>query len=409
MSSGCVGSVRRRLRGWLLLSFGVSLLAPLRAQPPTASKEHLAEVLRAWMDEFGGVRGLGSGEELPDFRPGLLEQFQLRSESDRLDLGRQRYAIRFQPKLPHVRNAERRLQEAERLALGDLALPAARDADELALRHLFRLASDAAELHVIDSLLTLQQTLVEVTFRRMAEPRYDVERVLDAQDDLSDLRLRREQLERRAARRPAPLPLDLLVDVRDLTAKLAALSAGGLQALPTSPRLAILDAELALEKAENQTWLDFLQVNYRSDLDETRERYSIGGGIELPRRTSSLTAVDKIQVERRQEEIEQRIDQRVREQEFGLALGALSLKLAQYDELAGAVAERRRNRAPLEELLASSAEAQPEDVLRLRRRNLGDQLTLLDLASEILEDYAALLTEHFLLDAAMLTTYVLEE
>ena len=388
--------------------FGVSLLvSPLRAQPTTVSREQLAEVLRAWMTDYAEIGDLTPAETLDEFKPGYLEQFQLRSNADRLDLGRQRYSVRFQPKLPHVRNAERRVQAAERLRLDGLTLDTERDADEDALRHLFDLAADALEVRAVDSLIALQRTLVEVTFKRMAEPKYDVERVLDAQDDLDDLRLHRERLMRRATVRPAPLPLDRLVSVGGLAERLEVLRQRGPEALPPSTRFAVIDAELALERAENQRWLDFLQVNYRSDLDEQKQRYSIGGGVELPMRPSALTSVDKLRVERLEEEIERAVETHERERALADDIDALLLKLNDYRALARSLEERRRNRLPLEKILASSPEAQPEDILRLRRRNLSDRLDLLDAAAGIRGEYAELLGEHFLVDVGVIEGFVL--
>ncbi len=396
-----------RLFAGAVLCFGVSLPHPAQAQPRAASPTQLAEVLRVWMSDYAGFGEAGLVEPLAEFRPGIIEQLQLRSEADRLDLGRQRYGVRVQPKLPHIRRAERDLQQAERTRLEDLGLSAGRDADEEALRQLFGLAAEAQEMRTIDSLIELQRGLVEVTFRRMAEPNYDVDRVLDAQDDLADLRLRRERLSRRAAARPSPLPLDRLVDVWDLPARIATLRTLGPQPLPASGKLAVLDAELALEKAQNNTWLDFLQVNYRSDLEVAKSRYSLGGGLEFPLRTSALPAVDKLRVERQQEQIERAVDLRVQERELTTALDKLSLALEQYGALLRSLEERKRNRIPLERVLASSPEAQPEDILRLRRRTLTDRLSLLDLAADIRDDYASLLAEHYRLDVEMIAAYVL--
>lgn len=391
------------------VGFGVSLLlvTPLRAQPPSVSREQLAEVLRAWMTDYAALGDVTPAETLDDFKPGYLEQFQLRSNADRLDLGRQRYAVRFQPKLPHIRNAERRVQAAERLQLTGLTLSTERAADEDALRHLFDLAGDALEVRAVDSLIELQRTLVEVTFKRMAEPKYDVERVLDAQDDLDDLRLHRERLMRRAIVRPAPLPLNRLVSVGEVAERLEVLRQRGPQALPSSTRLAVIDAELALERAENQRWLDFLQVNYRSDLAEQRQRYSIGGGVELPLRPSTLTSVDKLRVERQQEQIERAVETHERARALADDIDALLLKLSDYRALKRSLKERRRNRQPLERILASSPEAQPEDILRLRRRNLSDRLDLLTAAAEIRGEYAELLGEHFSVDVGVIAGFVI--
>ena len=398
----------RRLVHSALVCFGVSLGPVASAQTPVATRAQLAEALRVWMDDYAALGDApDAGEAVEAFRPGVIEQFQIRSEADRLDLGRQRYGVRVQPKLPHVRRAERRLQAAERGVLTELALPARRDADEDALRLLFALGADALELRAIDSLIALQRSLVEVSFRRIAEPNYDVDRVLDAQDDLADLRLRRERLTRRAIARPAPLPLERLVAIGEVAERLEVLRQRGPAALPPSTRLAVIDAELALERAENQRWLDFLQVNYRSDLDEQRQRYSIGGGVELPLRPSALPAVDKLRVERLEEERERAIETRERERVLADDIDAVLLKLDDYRALARSLEERRRNRLPLERILASSPEAQPEDILRLRRRNLSDQLGLLDSAAEVLGDYAELLGEHFIADEETLAEFVL--
>ena len=401
---------RHRLLVLGLCCFGASLPWRTAAQPlsdrgePTATQ--LAESLRAWLDGYRDLGGGAPAETLEEFRPGYLEQFQLRTESDRLDPGRQRYAVRLLPKLPHVRRAERRLQEAERTALAERPLDARRDADAAALRQLFDAAGDAAELRLIDSLIDLQRQLVEVTLRRLAEPNYDVGRVLDAQDDLSDLELRRERLDARIGFLSAPLPFDRLIAVGDLSAALSSLSTLGPQ-LPAEPsRLAILDAELALERAENQRWLDFVQVDYRSDLLDPNRRYSIGGGVELPLRPRTITAIDKLAVQKQQLALDEALDLRVATAELTEDLNELAAALVAYRALERSLELRRANRLPLERVLREQSETQPESILRLRRRNLSDRMRLLEEAADIRAAYARMLGRHFALTPDLLARHV---
>lgn len=369
------------------------------------------------MDAYAALPANERAAALEPFSPGYLERFELRTETDEFDVGRQRYALRLTPMLPHVRRAERTLQEAQRAALAGLDAEARADAYADALRLLFELATDARELALLDTLHAIQRQLVQVARRRLAEPGYDVENALDAEVDLADLELRQAELRALAADVPPPVPLGRVIGFASVRGRLEVLAGRGPEADPgddLAAELAVIEAEAALERAENNRWLDFLQLEYidgRGDEVDGplfNQRARIGGGIQLPRRRRNIRDLDELELERLEAEREAELDARERRREFEDAVAEIRREIAQHDALRSRLVDRAETRERLLAAYLRSAETRPEAILRLRRRGLRDRLQLLEIEEDIREAYAELVARYTTLDAAGVARWVLE-
>ena len=374
----------------LLLASGLT-----RAQTPAASTDAAgtdaagtdtaaASALAAWIDAYAALPAPERGPLDEAYRPAIFAQVQLRSESDRLNPERQRYAVRAEPRLPYVRRAERDLQAAQRTAVRREGEPARREAAAEALAIVFDEAGARRRLGLLAEAIRLHDTLSRILRARLAEPRFDVERVLDVEDDRSDLLVDREALTERLTRVRAPVtPLlsadEALARARDL------LAVGVRPDARTEAALALLDAEAKFERAENWKLVDFLQLDYRSDLDR-EERFSLGAGVNLPR--ARVRQLDELALERVEEVYGAQLE--AREAQLALARDYEALRRA-GDELAAlrtAVAERGARRGRLAAALRTSGETRPDDLLRIRRRDLRDARELARAEAEVLEAYA---------------------
>lgn len=407
---------------WARVLTGVGLAVGSAATAPAQGVDSadvllLAHQTATWMEGYAALPpALGPGA-VGTYRPGYFERVELRTETDEFDFERQRYALRLTPLLPHVRRAERDLQEAQRAQLNALGGEARADAYADALSLLFELATDAREASLLDTLRSVQVQLVAVARRRLAEPGYDVENALDAEVDLADLELRLGELRSLALDVTPPIPLARVVDFAQVRERLLQLAARGPGADPgddLAAELAVLDAEAALERAENRRWFDFLQFEYidgRGDpLDGNvfTERARVGGGIQLPRRSRHIRDLDELTLERLEAQREAALDARERRREFDDAVGELQRAIAQHDALASRLAERARQRERLLDAYLKSTQTRPETVLRLRRRGLRDRLDLLQIEEDIREGYAELLGRYTVLDAAGVARWVLK-
>jgi len=369
------GALTYRFSGLFMVLVVLYLLPSTTLCGQAISQDAKAVVM--WMDAYTNLPITPSQDELPKYTPGWFEEVEIRSETDEFMLNRQRYTLRGDPKMPHVRKAERRVQNAQRAGITGLSEEALSDGRADALAQLFELATDLREAKLIDTLFHVQSRLVDLTRLRVLEPGYDVEKVLDAEDDL------------------ALVALD---------------SEGPSTTVNQVAAIEKIDAEIALERAENLAFLKFLQVEHRRSPDPddlTRELWSVGGSIAFPRRERHIRQLDELKVKRIEEEFELELKKSEREREFKDAVLNLRLIFESYDELKAQLVVRRARRDRLGQTYLQSSIARPEALLRLSRRNLNDRLDLLQLEEDIREGYAALLGDFKTLDAQDIQRWVL--
>ena len=405
-----IGLVRCRV----LFVLSLATLCTATAQTPSSesdrpTRQQLAESLAAWL-ALEAPAWAADPESTEAFRPRYFDQVQLRTESDRLDRARQRYSVRVRPRLPHLRKAEREVQLAQRMQLTPRPQEATAAARGDALMELFGMAALQRELVHIDSMLAVESSLIRVSRARLVEEDYDVERLLDEEDDYAETLARREVLGQLLASRLPPLPLERIISSEAIASKMDSLFAQEptvWSAERSASALALIDAETALEKAENWAIINFVQLDYRSDLLPGKERYSIGGGIDLPQPNSRNRDLDELQIERAAEQqrlaLEREEAQRAHVESFR-ELQTLFLELAAAQKSAQS---RIARRTQLRAVLVTDATTRPDALLRIERRDLQDRGDVLDLELEIADRYAEWLAESIELDAASLADWVL--
>ena len=363
------------------------------------------KALAAWIDAYAALPELEREQLGEPYRASVFAQVQLRTESDRLNPERQRYALRAEPRLPYLRRAERELQAAQRATLETLDAPARREAAAEALAIAFDVAAARRERARLDADAALHDSLATLTRARLAEPGFDVERVLDVEDDRSELLATRAALDGVLERRRLPPAVTRLVNADEALARAADLLALGVrpdERLATE--LALLDAEVAFERASNWKVIDFVQLDYRTDL-ERQERFSLGAGVNFPR--ARVRQLDELALERAEEIFDAQLEARDRQRALERDYEAL---LRTGDELAAlrdAVAERRARRARLAATLRTSALTRPDDLLRIRRRDLRDAREVAEAEAEVLEAYAEMVGRSGWVDEEGLGRWVL--
>lgn len=394
----------------LLLAALCGAASPVLAQAsPDDEARAIAEAIVAYLDDYADLPDGDALDELPPFTAGRIDRVELRTETDEFDFALQRYALRAQPKMPHVRRAEERLQRTQRAGLATLDGEARADAYAAGLLVLFEVATRRRELLLLDTLATLRRQLVATARARLAEPGYDVERALDAEDALADVELRRRLLVSGVDQTAAgALPTERLVGVAEIGRRLGDLATAG----PDAPvrgdgELALLEAEMALERAENLQIVDFLQVEYRGQQEFLREGVSVTASVRLPRRARNIRDLDELEIERLEQRRELELEARERRREFDRDVAELRRLLDHHAATAEEHVTRAERRERLAAAYARNAATRPDQLLALQRRGLRERLRLLELEEEIREDWAALLGEYLRLDAERVAAYVL--
>ena len=390
--------------GYRCLGVLIALAVSLSAKPQTPAEE----VYEWLVAQRSGTISVDSLLSPSDFKPALVEAVELRTETDGFDWSRQRYSVRARPLTPARRRAEQRLQQSQRAVLQRRGQEGVRDADRDALLRLAELVTDRREIALVDSLRALQRTLVKLYELRLAEAAFDVERLLDAQDDLANLDLRESTLTARIDQGNLPLPSDRYVNVPSIRARLASLRVQTPVVDLRGAEIAVIDAEMQLERAENKQWIDFLALEYRAGEDLLADQLRVGGSIRLPQRELTLRALDELRIERAEEAFDQAADEREAALERDEHIRTLELLLAEYTAARASYRQRAATRSRLLNVYQSNLAAQPERTVKLQRRNLRDALALLSLEEQILEEYFQLLGLVVVMDAPAVAEWVLD-
>ncbi len=366
-----------------------------------------AEALLVWMDQYASLPAKLDVAAVDEFSAGWLEKVELRTETNRFDPGRQRFAARAQPKLPHIRRAEERLQSTLRSKLVSEDEEAQAEAYSDALTALVEAATDAREIALLDSLIETQVQLVKAARLRLAEPNFDVERVLDADDELSSLRLRQQQLATRLQRVALPISTTRLVDLPLVNERLNLLLQEPLNVVAEDVDLSIIDAEIKLEKAENLSVIDFIQLEYDSGEELVEQKYNVGISVQLPRKPSNIRQLDELKLERLEEVQNLRLSKAAKQRELREAAARIQLDIDRYQALASEILLREARRERLLEVYLLSEQTRPEDLIKLKRRTLRDRLQLLEVEEDIRGGYIRLISKQLPITAATLEQWVL--
>ncbi len=381
----------------------------LQAQEPAVLQTQLvdAELVVSWMDGYAALPATDPAGGAGEFRPSYLSRVEVRTETDQFDFAQQRYALRAVPKLWYIRRAERDLQRVRRSRLGTLLDEELGEARGDALELLFDLVGAGLELRALDSLQRVQRRLVEVTTRRLVEPDYDVERALDAQEDFAETDLRRADLAGYLTETELPIGLDRLVGTAEMRQRLLQLESAGPSPADRSLKLAQIDAEAALERAENLQLIDFLQVDYRGDRNELPQQVSVGASLRLPQRLRTIRDLDELAIERAEATYEVELERAERIRNLSSDIAEMRRAFASFDRLQEQATVRTSQRERLRKAYLKSQLTRPEAVLRLERRSLRDQLDLLATESKLRERYARLIADYVALDADGVRRWVL--
>ncbi|MEM1359504.1 MAG: hypothetical protein AAGF89_14960 [Bacteroidota bacterium] len=329
---------------------------------------------------------------------GPLEKLELRSETDEFDFGRQEYTLRISPAGRAKIRAQKALAQhlaekpdfKEEDLYCDLLTQAYGDWVDL-----FQIERELDILASLDSIHRDQETVLNRLTAQLDFEWGDLISLREARTELSLRAAELKGLQRRILRQnglsvSVSLSFEGMVSLRQIAENITIDVDPPLDAEQTY-KIATINRELAIERAEKGKILDFAQFRYRGPHDNPfAERFSLGVGFQLPNSNDRKLKAWELEVEEQllQQEIaleeledKRKIEQRLLELQEGVSQYLLMQETFLNEALAlGDIAER----------LSRQDGFNPLSVLKIRERDQQNQLRLLDRYVDVLGDYLSL-------------------
>jgi hypothetical protein len=329
-------------------------------------------------------------------RTPLIGSYDLRTESEDFDPTRQEYTLRLN--MVSLRRARAQRRYAELLS-APVIDPLAGDYCEIVERR-YR---DWPDLY-----LTVRRQRILDTLNKVLDDRsrvassYAAVGLLRAREqvrirtDLTDFMLQADELGQiesvlrdRYNLGERSLDLNATISAGEMSTRLlTAGDPGQLARVRRDYRLALIDREMELERAEGKQLLDFLQFRYRSDVrDEVFEKFSIGLAVRIQDSADRRLKLRELEVRRQEIEREGALSDRLDSWREGEEAGELRRSLARYQLQQQLYREEAADLNRLATALTREQAADPEILLDLRERGLRNQLRLLSTLEEVYDNY----------------------
>ncbi len=359
-----------------------------------------------------------------DPRLPFLNGVSLRTQTDRLELQRQRYAVRISTNGFREMRAARRYQQAgifvAETRTRTLLHEALTERYEVLITH--HLAARELELHR-QFLLVYEDKLTVLHTKATLGADADVEDLIEAEYDRDETVLRataaeqvlQESRNTLVAFTPGAETGSVLDTAGFLSANNLLLAATGLpdqalqhpELLEQAARVARVEAEFQTEKARSQKLLDFVQVRHDNRPSEPLSRdISFALGLNLPFRGTSTYKMAELKIEKNAAEAELcqlQAESARRVQEARAQLLALDAQYRQaQQQLTGNQAEYTLQQA------GAGVAAEPMTLLRAKELLLKRRHRLLDIEAEMYARYLDVLDTGGYLSAEPLVNYLAE-
>lgn len=323
----------------------------------------------------------------------LVEEYSIRTETDRFDFGRQEYQLRMSPNSIRKRKAQRNLYNHIKL-LPDmeksrLVCERSSDLHEEWL-DLYIAAERIAILKELQLVLEDKQKILEAELSAL---KVDVKDVLSLQTDLTDNAMRLFEAEQRYERllernelSGYELDFSRMIGVPDVLEQLEADK--GNSAVP-DPELRyeqdLLDKELALEKAEGSQFLDFIQLNYNGPhSDFWRERVSLGMAFEIQASGNRKLKVQEILMERQVLDLEEKVERFEGIERIGNLRSRIEQEAAAYLFYRDLLQKESEQLEKIESTTGLDRDGLPVLLLEMNERSLKMKLKSLSQENDIL-------------------------
>ncbi len=327
-----------------------------------------------------------------------IQEIQFRTETDELDFKRQEYTVRIRPTSTKVSTAQDKyfqlLQEQKSFEQQDLK----RDFVEAAYQDWVNLYFASKELTRQKQLLVLLEDEEKVVNRLALLPGSSVKDLIEIQKDVYDLKLKVFKIEKFLAQ---SLSENIELDTSKMISidVIAAEIKSGVFSLPPVNEqqenafdMRLIEAETAIEIAEQKKYLDFIQLRYSGPHDDFfREKVSIGLGFQLPFASSNRLKMEELSMEKEQAVEEYEVQVRLHAIEVEKKKKEIELLL---DELTYARQLFKSIRFRSQELVKRAAKeegASPLPIIKNKMDLIEYDIDILELEESIYKEYIDLL------------------
>ncbi len=262
-------------------------------------------------------------------KPFFIDELQFRTQTDEFELERQEYALRIRPgnfKLPKLqRELFNSYYQKSQLVQNQLKV----DVLEHAYTLWLNLYLNEKELILANTEAALLKDKVKVYRKQTDIPNFNILRLLNTEDDLHNTELQILTSKIKSKNQSGILAQELGNSKMAVSSELISiekiksiLSSSKQEAFVnkfkdkiTNLDQSIIQKEIALENAESQNVLDFVQLRYGGPHDDVfREKVSISVGINLPTKSRNKLKLNELKLDALKEDIDNQSD--IQEQQY---------------------------------------------------------------------------------------------
>ena len=267
-----------------------------------------------------------------------IETYEFRTESDEFDFDRQEYLVRLTPTSPRVRKAQSALFDHYREKLSLVESYYVNDKIEEAYYQWTDLYINQQKLAIYQALRDISQDKQAVYQQQARGQDFDYTKLVDAQKELNDLNLQIRELALKASMLKAranlgteTLIFEDMIGVDQITQAISSMPPADSSDAKYDYRQALLDKEIALERAEKRKIFDFVQVRYAGPHDDLLgERIAVGAAIKIPTSGNRNLKIEEIRIEQQELALEQQIARQKIAKEMNERLLQIRSKVAVY-------------------------------------------------------------------------------
>jgi len=327
----------------------------------------------------------------------LIEEYDIRTETQRFDLERQEYTLRIKPSTPKIRKAQLALYEqmgnAPDIKSWEDRCERSYDAHRDWLK-LYSIRAQISHVSALSSILDDRETVYE----RLAQANdLNHDRLIKLEIRKGDLRFRLQELElereyilKKHGLVEVNMDFEGLMTVDEILSALQNRdnSMGDFADHQIAFEKDLLDREISLEEAEKRRLLDFAQLRYEGPHDALLERrISLGLGFNINRSGNRKLKILELQLEKDRLDAELERDKSNLENNLNDIVLDLEKDIASYHNYLNANSDELSVLDKLGSRLSQDINFSPLTLLEIKERSLDNEENAFEMKLRILSDY----------------------
>ena len=374
----------------LSVIFYLSLLtaSPANAQSPVPAEVVLNDQLQRINSDLP--------LELPtrSFNPALIQEVEIRTETDDFRFNQQQFQLRLTPTSRRVVRAERRLQQLYQTGANEKVREEKQEFVQAVYKDLLRAYELNRKLQLEQQLADVLRDRERVVEQLTAGGKLPPREWLEVQRKTGELQV---DLERHRAELNALSEAEISwknwVAVENILPRVTQIIAG-LTPTPATTEQEIIAAEIELEDAERRRVLDFVNFEYnRSPEDIFREKTAVGASFVLPFLGKRKLKFEELAIESASVQAESRVQYQQQLRQLERLQRDLSIKYAELNSRQQQAVNMQQKTALIVQRINQSERATPLLLLETRADRIATALDIAEVEAEIYQLYLDVLEE----------------